>query len=177
MWRAGNLPESSAYPSAIDAYHSSKIISYSADSAPSGAFHWWDIGADGHVAMATTTGWSMMASCHVEVSWGDCIGLSSVSDYTATTGARYLGWSYDYGGAEIADVHSNPAPAPGPSSGIPQSSTASTGVPDTNYYKRQQLYVCSSFLTLLYVANVIINQILGNTRRHTMDTRDLSTAS
>jgi hypothetical protein len=28
MWRAGNLPESSACPSAIDAYHKSKIISF-----------------------------------------------------------------------------------------------------------------------------------------------------
>lgn len=105
----------------------------------SGAYHWWDIGADGHVAMATTDGWSMMASCHVEVSWGDCIGTASVSDYTSVTGATYLGWSYDYGGAEIADVHSN-NPSPTPSSGIPQTATSSTGVPDTNYYKRQQLY-------------------------------------
>jgi len=142
MWRAGNLPESSACPSAIDAYYKSKIISTSWSNAPSGAFHWWDIGSDGHVAMATTDGWSMMASCHVEVSWGDCIGITPVSDYTATTGAKYLGWSYDYAGAEIADVHSNPAPgpAPSPSSNVPQSATSSTGVPDTNYYKRQQMY-------------------------------------
>jgi hypothetical protein len=138
MWRAGNLPESSACPTAIDAYHRSTIISKDIYSAPSGAFHWWDIGSDGHVAMATTDGWSMMASCHVEVSWGDCIGLASVSDYTATTGATYLGWSFDYADAEIADVHDNdPGPSP---SGVPLSSTESTGVPDTNYYKRQQLY-------------------------------------
>ena len=92
--------------------------------------------------MATTDGWSMMASCHVEVSWGDCIGVTPVADYTKTTGAKYLGWSYDYAGSEIADVHSNvPAPSPTSKCTLPQTSTASTGVPDTNYYKRQQYYV------------------------------------
>jgi hypothetical protein len=137
MWRAGNLPDSSACPSAIDAYHKSTIISYDIGSAPSGAFHWWDIGSDGHVAMATDNGWAMMASCHVTESWGDCIGVTSVSGYTSATGARYLGWSYDYDKAEISDVH-KPVP---PSPGVPQTATASTGVPDTNYYKRQQIYV------------------------------------
>lgn len=113
MWRAGNLPESSACPSAIDAYHRSSVVSYDYMSAPNGAFHWWDIGSDGHVAMAMPNGWSMMASCHVEQSWGDCIGTTPVRDYTATTGARYLGWSYDYAGAEIADVHhDNPLRSP-----------------------------------------------------------------
>lgn len=139
MWRAGNLPESSACPSAIDAYHRSTIISKDITSAPSGSFHWWDIGTDGHVAMATTNGWAMMASCHVEVSWGDCIGVASVSDYSKMTGAIYLGWSYDYADAEISDVHSNQPPTPNPS-GVPLTSTSSTGVPDTNYYKRQQVY-------------------------------------
>jgi hypothetical protein len=138
MWRAGNLPESSARPSAIDAYHDSKVISKDINSAPSGAFHWWDIGTYGHVAMAMPGGNSMMASCYVTTSWGDCIGTIGVSAYTSKTGAKYLGWSYDYAGAEIADVHSN---NPSPSSDVPRSSTEDTGVPDTNYYKRQQLYV------------------------------------
>jgi hypothetical protein len=140
MWRAGNLPESSACPSAIDAYHKSTIISTNIASAPSGAFHWWDIGADGHVAMATDNGWAMMASCHVTESWGNCIGATSVAGYTSATGARYLGWSYDYDKAEIADVH-KPVP---PSPGVPHTSTQETGVPDTNYYKRQQIYVSAT---------------------------------
>jgi hypothetical protein len=139
MWRSGNLPESSACPSAIDCYYRSSIVSFDVYSAPSGAYHWWDIGSDGHVAMATTNGWAMMASCHVTESWGDCIGVTSVDGYTATVGARYLGWSYDYSGAEIADVHDHPGPTPTP--GIPQSSTSSTGVPDSYYYMRQQVYV------------------------------------
>jgi hypothetical protein len=160
MWRAGNLPESSACPTAIDAYHKSTIISQTITSAPSGAFHWWDIGSDGHVAMATTSGNSMMASCHVTTSWGDCIGLVSVSYYTSLTGAKYLGWSYDYDKAEISDVKKNTSPTKKPTSkpssptkkptsspntsGVPRSSTQDNGVPDTNYYKRQQLYVSSS---------------------------------
>ncbi len=135
MWRSGNLPESSACPSAIDAYHKSKVVSTSPSSAPHGAFHWWDIGSDGHVAMAMYGGWSMMASCHITYSWGDCIGNTPVTTYTSATGAKYLGWSYDYAGAELKDVRSAPKP-----SGLPQSATSSTGTPDTNYYKRQQVF-------------------------------------
>jgi len=89
--------------------------------------------------MATTGGWAMMASCHVEVSWGDCIGVTPVTDYTSATGATYLGWSYDYDTAEIADVHGGTPPSPAPS-GIPASATASNGVPDTTYYMHQQVY-------------------------------------
>ncbi len=136
MWRSGNLPDAAACPTAIDCYHKSHIVSYDYMSAPSGAYHWWDIGSDGHVAMATTGGWAMMASCHIEESWGDCIGQTPVSHYTSTTGGKYLGWSYDYNSAEIADVHHN---TPTPSS-IPRSSTQESGVPDTYYYMRQQKY-------------------------------------
>lgn len=135
MMRAGNFPSGAAAPTAIDAYHRSRVISKDIYSAPNGAMHWWDIGSAGHVAMAMPNGWAMMASCHIEQSWGDCIGTTPVADYTKTTGATYLGWSYDYCGAEIADVHSN-----NPTSNIPQSNTASTGVPDTYYYMRQQRY-------------------------------------
>ena len=147
MWRAGNLPESSACPSAIDAYHKSTIISYDIGSAPSGAFHWWDIGSDGHVAMATTNGWAMMASCHVTESWGNCIGVTSVSGYSSSTGAKYLGWSYDYDKAEISDVH-KPNPPPTPT--VPRTATQDNGVPDTNYYKRQQIYVSVYSRNTLY---------------------------
>lgn len=162
MWRAGNLPESSACPSAIDAYHKSRIVSTSYSTAPNGAFHWWDIGADGHVAMAMPNGWAMMASCHVQESWGDCIGSASVSDYTRTTGATYLGWSYDYDGAEIADVHNQPGPSP---SNVPQSSTASSGVPDTYYYMRQQLYVSISSIYIPHIDCSPLIEVIFLTRR------------
>uniref|UniRef100_A0A7S3HHS8 Uncharacterized protein n=1 Tax=Spumella elongata TaxID=89044 RepID=A0A7S3HHS8_9STRA len=109
MVRAGNLP--SPCPSAIECYRKSTIISHDVASAPSGAFHWWDVGEDGHVAMATDHGWAMMASCRVTESWGDCIGNTDVTTYTANTGARYLGWSYDYDGSEISGVRSS-GPAP-----------------------------------------------------------------
>ncbi len=142
MWRAGNLPESSVCPTAIDAYHKSRIISTNYQTVPNGAFHWWDIGSAGHVAIAYSNGWAMMASCHVTESWGDCIGVTPVATYTSSTGAKYLGWSYDYDGAEIADVHSQPAPNPDPSGKCPASysTTQEDGIPGTNYYKRQQCY-------------------------------------
>ena len=111
MVRAGNLPDWSICPTAIDAYSKSTVVSYDVYNAPSGAFHWWDVGEDGHVAMATDHGWAMMASCRVTESWGDCIGNTDVTTYTANTGARYLGWSYDYDGSEISGVRSaGPAP-------------------------------------------------------------------
>jgi hypothetical protein len=138
MFRAGALPESSARPTAIAAYHDSSIISMDYNAAPAGAFHWWNIGSDGHVAMALDdAGWALMASAHLQESWGEAIGISSVSFYNSKTGAGYLGWSYDYAGAEIADVHHHPPVPPGP---LPQSSTAQDGIPGPIYYMRQQLF-------------------------------------
>jgi hypothetical protein len=72
----------------IDAYHKSKVISTDYNAAP----HWWDIGFDGHVAMAMYGGWSVMKSCHITYSWGEFIDsvISKVSDYTKATGAKSL---------------------------------------------------------------------------------------
>lgn len=78
-----------------------------------------------------------------------------MSDYTKTTGAKYLGWSYDYAGAEIADVHSNNPPSPSPTD-IPRSSTQDTGVPDTYYYMRQQVYVSNPYITIWFTDYFII---------------------
>jgi hypothetical protein len=132
MWRAGSFPESSACETAAIAYSRSTIISMDYMAAPYGAFHFWSIGVDGHVAMAMPNGVAMMASCHVQDSWGECIGSAGVAEYTSATGATYLGWSYDYAKAEIADVHHGPA--------VPLSQTSETGVPDLAYYMRQQLF-------------------------------------
>ena len=139
MWMAGRLPESADCPSAKVAYERSNVVSMDSYSAPPGAFHYWDIGEYGHVAMAMPNGWAMMASCHIIESWGSCIGTTPVDTYTSQTGARYLGWAFDYAGAEIQDVHNNKPPAPTPS-GVPLSQTSSTGVPDNAYYKRQQMW-------------------------------------
>jgi hypothetical protein len=149
MMRAGNFPTSSAQPTAIDAYHKSAIISTNANTAPSGALHYWSIGTAGHVAMATTQGKAMMASCHVTESWGNCIGESTVSGYSAASGAKYLGWAYDYAKAEISDVRKPTPPGPTPTpSGLPRTTTEENGVPGTNYYARQQFWVSLVFLHL-----------------------------
>ncbi len=140
MFRAGNLPNWAARPSAIDAYRSSSIVSMEPNDAPCGAFHFWDIGSDGHVAMSVGGGVAMMASRHLTTVWGDAIGTIGVRDYSSSSGARYLGWSYDYAGAEIADVR-RPGPQPGPPSpgGVPKTSTSEDGIPGTIFYMRMQL--------------------------------------
>jgi peptidoglycan hydrolase-like protein with peptidoglycan-binding domain len=145
MVRAGGLPDSAVRPSAIIAYRASRVVSHDVNAAPAGAFHWWDIGEYGHVAMAIDRrGWSLMASRHVQESWGDAIGITPVDDYTRKTGARYLGWSYDYAGAEVADVRNGPkpgpSPAPTPGGSVPKTFTEQDGVPGANYYKRLQLF-------------------------------------
>lgn len=79
--------------------------------------------------MATDPGWAVMASSHVTESWGQAMGITTIAHYNSVTGAKYLGWSYDYAHAEIADVHKQPVPpTPGP---IPQTSTAIDGLVPT----------------------------------------------
>lgn len=97
MVRFNNLP--GAYPSAIIAYHASKIESANYNKAPVGAFHFWDIGEFGHVAQDLTAGGRtvFMASARTDASWGDAIGIASVAGYTNRTGAKYLGWSLKFG--------------------------------------------------------------------------------
>eukprot|EP01034_Spumella_vulgaris_P021436 gene21436-27467_t len=141
MVRAGNLPSGSVCPTAIDAYHKSTIISTTATSAPPGAFHYWSIGSAGHVAMSMGSGKAFMASCHITDSWGDCIGSNTVSGYSSTTGAKYLGWAYDYAKAEISDVRKPNPPGPTPTpSGLPRTTCEENGIPGTNYYARQQYW-------------------------------------
>ena len=81
MWRFGEMPESSARPSAIGAYAESTILGMDARTAPIGAFHWWDIGVHGHVAVDLLGGGGtiFMASNYVLEDWGDAIGVTSVS--------------------------------------------------------------------------------------------------
>lgn len=144
MVRAGNLPDWAVRPSAIIAYHASKIVSKDYNAAPAGAFHWWDITQYGHVAMAIDRrGWALMASSQLQEVWGDGVGIISIEEYNRRTGARYLGWGYDYAGAEIADVHKrSPSPSPSPPSdgSVPKTSTERDGIPGTNFYKRMQLF-------------------------------------
>lgn len=137
MWRFGQLPESSARPSAIAAYHASTIVSLDASQARIGAFHWWDIGAYGHVGADLNGGGRQvfMATRNLAEVWGDAIGINSVSGYSNRTGARYLGWSMDYAGGRIAGGGGPPVEGPG---GLPPTTTEQDGIPGPIYYMRIQ---------------------------------------
>ena len=139
MWRFGQLPESSARPSAIEAYRASKIVSTNPATALTGAFHWWDIGADGHVGADLNGGGTavFMASNHLSQSWGTAIGINSISGYTSRSGARYLGWSMDYAGGRIAGGGAPPGGGGGGTS-LPKTDTEFDGIPGPIYYKRIQ---------------------------------------
>ncbi|MET0404058.1 MAG: hypothetical protein ABW123_16720 [Cystobacter sp.] len=140
MWRFGQLPEASARPSAIEAYRASKIVSTDASTALTGAFHWWDIGAYGHVGADLNGGGSavFMATRKLSQSWGDAIGINSVSGYSSATGARYLGWSMDYAGGRIAGGGSPPGGGGGSGGSLPRTTTEEDGIPGVIYYKRIQ---------------------------------------
>jgi hypothetical protein len=139
MWRFGEMPESSARPSAIEAYRASRIVSTDPSQALTGAFHWWDIGAYGHVGTDLNGGGGtvFMATKNLAQSWGTAIGVNSVYGYSSKTGARYLGWSMDYVGSRIAGGGSPPNGGGGGGS-LPQTMTEFDGVPGPIYYKRIQ---------------------------------------
>jgi len=145
MFRCGDLPGSSARPNAIGAYRASHIQSTNWNTAKPGCFHWWDIGSDGHVAMQySTAGWAMMASNKVIQSWGNAIGVTPLDDYTRKTGGRYLGWSYDYAGAELVGVRTgggpDPVGPPGNNTKPGPTSTATDGIPGKMFYARMQYW-------------------------------------
>ncbi|XXF75368.1 hypothetical protein P2318_20105 [Myxococcaceae bacterium GXIMD 01537] len=139
MWRFGQLPESSARESAILAYRASSIVSTNPATALTGAFHWWDIGAYGHVGADLNGGGRtvFMATRNLSESWGNAIGVNSVSGYSSMTGARYLGWSMDYAGGRIAGGGQPPVDG-GSGSTIPKTTTEYDGIPGPIYYQRIQ---------------------------------------
>jgi hypothetical protein len=136
VWRFGALPESAVRPSAIAAYRDSTIVSTDPARALIGAFHFWDIGTYGHVGVDLNGGGAavFMASLNLSESWGDAIGINSVSGYGARTGARYLGWSMDYAGGRIAG--GGGAPVGGGT--VPRTTTEQNGIPGPIYYTRIQ---------------------------------------
>lgn len=91
----GTAPKS--YLSANEAYHASKIVSKDPTKAPTGSFHYWNIGVYGHVAIGLGGERVLMASAHIAHSWGTHVGDQLVSKYNAITGAQYLGWSLTNG--------------------------------------------------------------------------------
>jgi len=145
MWRFGNMPESSARPSAIIAYADSTIAGLDPRQAPIGAFHWWDIGVHGHVAVDLLGGGTtiFMASNYVLEDWGDAIGVTSIPRYTNATGATYLGWSMDYAGTMISDgggLACDDGQTHSYTGDIPVTNTAETGNPNTTFYMRMQVF-------------------------------------
>jgi hypothetical protein len=82
------------------AFHLAHISSTDATKAPIGAFHYWAIGADGHVGLDLKGGasWIFMASQHNTTKWGkNGLGCASISQYNKASGAKYLGWSLTNG--------------------------------------------------------------------------------
>lgn len=144
MWRFAQMPESSARPSAILAYEDSMIESLDPRLAPIGAFHWWDIGVYGHVAIDLLGGGTtvFMASNYVLEDWGDAIGVTSIPRYTNSSGATYLGWSMDYAGTSKSGGGGQVCDASFQYNGVgtvPISSTQESGVPNSTFYMRMQL--------------------------------------
>ncbi len=122
----------------------STIVSTNPAAAPVGAFHWWDIGTAGHVGVDILGGGTtvFMASAHLGEVWGDAIGVQSIPTYNAESGARYRGWSMDYVGQHLAGGGSaacTPAAIPA-GCPIPASATATSGVPDSYFWMRMQMY-------------------------------------
>ena len=137
MFRFGKLPASAARPSAIEAYRDSTIVSTNASTAKIGAFHFWSIGVYGHVGADLNGGGKkvFMATRNLAETWGDAIGINSVSGYSSKTGARYLGWSMDYAGGRIAGGGGAPVSE---TDDLPQTSTEHDGIPGPIYYQRIQ---------------------------------------
>lgn len=82
--------------------HASSIVSASVTAAPRGAFHWWRMGSEGHVALDLDGGGTrlLMASSAVS-NFGSAIGTTSHSAYG---GRSYAGWSSDFVGQRLSDV-------------------------------------------------------------------------
>jgi hypothetical protein len=60
------------------------------DLIPDGWFGFWEIGVHGHVADKANGQW-LMASAHIEQSFGSAIGLVHHQRYLELSGARFLG--------------------------------------------------------------------------------------
>jgi hypothetical protein len=89
-----------AYPSANDARHASGGLNPSRN-LPLGAIAWFDYGQYGHVAFHVGNGQIAMASSHAS-NWGAFRGTMTISQYEASAGARYLGYTMRFGNSSFA---------------------------------------------------------------------------
>lgn len=87
------------YPTATDAMNASEIVSGDPNTAPFGAFHYWQPDGEprGHVALALGGGLSLMASPWVDTFLGLNVGTVDVTRYSTRTGSAYVGWAYTNG--------------------------------------------------------------------------------
>lgn len=107
-WMLGGATAS--YHTATIARNRSRLVSMNWNTAPPGAFHWWDIDGvpAGHVAVAAGGGMAVMASGVAAAAgedWGNDVALIGVPAYNAAMGGRahYRGWSYDHAGAYFSN--------------------------------------------------------------------------
>lgn len=85
-----------SYASAAAAYRASKIESKNPDTAPPGAYHYFEYGTLGHVGVALGSG--LMASGTGRTAGAVMnLGKNVLVHRVATYGLKYLGWSYTNG--------------------------------------------------------------------------------
>lgn len=100
VWKLSGYLESSmhTYATATDARLASKIESTNPTTAPSGAIHYWEYPAEGHVGISlggskvlmTGTGYALGAGGVLK---GNNYGITTVEAYSQRKGNRYLGWA------------------------------------------------------------------------------------
>lgn len=96
------------YLTAKDAYHASKIVSKNPGKAVANDVHYWAIGTAWHTGVQLPDGTVLMGTKHTDGSWGKNLGVTSVADYTAATGAVYMGFAHSNGVNRIAVVKPKP---------------------------------------------------------------------
>lgn len=97
IWHITGIAEAKmvTYPTAIAAYRASSIVSKDPLAAPAGVTHYWDIGAEGHVAIELGNGRVLMTGTNAALGsggerLGNNYGITSVAAYGRGT---YLGWA------------------------------------------------------------------------------------
>jgi len=106
MFWAGNFDRSC--DTATQGSYNSNIISTDPAGAPAGAFHWWRMGSEGHVALDLDGGGSRLLMASYRVSnYGTAIGTMSWAQYA---GGSYAGWSVDFVGQRLVGVGTPAAP-------------------------------------------------------------------
>lgn len=100
MFWAGGFDRSAS--TATEGSFASSIESSDVGAAPRGAFHWWRMGDDGHVALDLDgAGTRLLMASPAVSNFGTAIGTIS---HAAYGGAAYAGWSRDFVGQRLADV-------------------------------------------------------------------------